>query len=98
MPFYINSNDIQQLNNLISDLKKSIIINLFKYKEKNVIKIILTKDLEYLNAAEILSEIKKNFHCEGNGNKKIANGIIFNKINNNEIISYVQLYLQKQTK
>lgn len=98
IPFYINSNDIQQLNNLISDLKTSIIINLFKYKEKNVIKIILTKDLEYLNAVDILSEIKKKFHCEGNGNKKIANGIIFNKINNNEIISYVQLYLQKQTK
>ncbi|CAB3976466.1 alanine--tRNA ligase [Candidatus Azoamicus ciliaticola] len=98
IPFYINSNDIQQLNNLISDLKKSIIINLFKYKEKNIIKIILTKDLECLNAVDILNEIKKNVHCEGNGNKKIANGIILNKINNNEIISYVQLYLQKHTK
>lgn len=94
IPFYKNLNNIEHINKLITNFKKTIIINLFKNKEKNVIKIILTDDLENFDAKDILNNLKKNLHCEGNGNKKIANGIIYNKVKNNEIISYIQLYLQ----
>lgn len=94
IPLYTNINNIQQINKIISNLKKSIIINLFKHKEKNIIKIILTDDLENFDAKDILNNLKSKLHCEGNGNQKIANGIIYNKVKNNEIISYIQLYLQ----
>ncbi|HIH2763882.1 MAG TPA: alanine--tRNA ligase [Candidatus Azoamicus sp.] len=94
IPIYTNINNIQQINKIISNFKQSIIINLFKHKEKNIIKIILTDDLENFDAKDILNNLKSKLHCEGNGNKKIANGIIYNKVKNNEIISYIQLYLQ----
>ncbi|HIH2762965.1 MAG TPA: alanine--tRNA ligase [Candidatus Azoamicus sp.] len=96
--FYKNLINTQYINKLISNLKKTIIINLFKHKEKNVIKIILTDDLENFDAKDILNNLKKNLHCDGNGNKKIANGIIYNKVKNDEIISYIQLYLQNYKK
>jgi hypothetical protein len=37
-------------------------------------------------------------HCDGHGNKKIANGIIYSEISNNEIIDHIQLFLQDYKK
>lgn len=89
-----NLNDIQNLNKIITELKQSVIINIFKHKEKSIIKIIITNDIDKITALDIAESLRKKFNFKGNGNKKIANGIIYNKINNNELIDHIQLYLE----
>jgi hypothetical protein len=59
IPYFLNLNNLQQINKLISELKKTIIINIFKYKEKNTIKIILTNDIQNVDASTILNNLKE---------------------------------------
>jgi len=86
------------LNKITSTFKNSIITNIFKYKEKTIVKIILTNDIKNITALDILKDLKTKFDFKGNGNKKIVNGIIYNHINNNEIIDHIQLYLENYTR
>ncbi len=81
------------IQKIINYFKNTIIINLLSNNDKTLIKIIITNDITHISAIYIINNLIKNIQCLGGGNDKIANGIIYKKIENTDIIKYLHLLL-----
>lgn len=94
----IELNKLTYIQKIINNFKNTLLINFYENKNNLLIRILTTKDMENVSALDIIYDLTKKMDCTGGGNKDIANGIIYNKTNTNEIIKNIQLYLEDKNK
>lgn len=81
------------IQTLTYDLKNTILINIIEKNKNLLINIGTTYDSK-VNARAIINYLASKINCNGGGNDRIANGIIYEIKETTEIIKQIQLYLE----